>query len=332
MTTRFIRILFFVIFSWTTPIACAMEYIEDGKFNSTVSSSYDVQIGDTLAGYPIFANDGDWILEYTNMRNVAGFASSIRLATIGIERRDKNGEVIMSQLLTVNLNQSGSNSWWTGEPCGGEKIIKIKIARGKFDRCATSEIKVIKVRGVDTETLRLVFAETNSGGRAYTTDFYILFKKVGIARSEVLDKSSSFNLRLKDWMDKFLSATVKAASYDKPPDAFNGVQTFEEGTRTGRFAITGTPPSNIAEELRQETERKAKQLDEERLRVAKARERLEAEKLQRQPVGVNSGVRLKNLTENDLVLKLEKLKELYTKGLINKEQYDIQVKEELGKL
>lgn len=49
-------------------------------------------------------------------------------------------------------------------------------------------------------------------------------------------------------------------------------------------------------------------------------------------VDVNSGVGFKKPTENDVALKLEKLKELYSKGLINKDQYDSQVKEELGKL
>lgn len=49
-------------------------------------------------------------------------------------------------------------------------------------------------------------------------------------------------------------------------------------------------------------------------------------------VDVNSGVGFKKPTENDVALKLEKLKDLYSKGLINKDQYDSQVKEELGKL
>lgn len=46
----------------------------------------------------------------------------------------------------------------------------------------------------------------------------------------------------------------------------------------------------------------------------------------------NSAIGLKKPLENDVTLKLEKLKELYSKGLINKEQYDSQIKEELGKL
>jgi hypothetical protein len=47
---------------------------------------------------------------------------------------------------------------------------------------------------------------------------------------------------------------------------------------------------------------------------------------------VNSANGLKNPIESDVTLKFEKLKELYSKGLINKEQYDSQVKVELGKL
>ena len=260
MATRFIRILFLVIFAWTTPIAYALEFIVDGKFNSTVTKGYRVQIGDTLAGYPIFANDGDWRIFYSNMGgSTGGFSGRIRLPTIGLERYDENGKWVMAQTLMVNLDQVGYElGGWSGEPCGGEKIIKIIIIRtGSVDRCATSEIKSLKLNGVDTEMLRVAFTETNSQGRIYQAVFDTHFQQLGLTRSEVMDKSSAFNLRLKDWMDKFLTATVKAASFDKLPGAFKDVQTFAEGTRTGRFAINITPPPPNAEELRQENERKA---------------------------------------------------------------------------
>ena len=87
MATRFIRILFLVIFAWTTPIAYALEFIVDGKFNSTVSKGYKVQTGDTLAGYPIFANDGDWRIFYTDMgEGTGGDRSRLRLPRVGLER------------------------------------------------------------------------------------------------------------------------------------------------------------------------------------------------------------------------------------------------------
>jgi len=285
MTTRFFRILFLLIFACITSIAYALEFIVDGKFNSTVSKGYRVQIGDTLAGYPIFANDGDWRIYYSNMgESTQGILGRLRVPTIGLERYDENGKWVMAQILTVNLSLSGHEaSGWKGEPCGGEKIIKINIIRsGSVDRCATSEIKSLKLNGVDTEVLSVAFTETNTQSRIYRAIFNTHFQQLGLTRSEVMDKSSAFNLRLKDWMDKFLTATVKAASFDKPPEAFKDVQTFAEVTRTGRVAINNKPSPPNAEELPQENERKAKELFEERLRVAQERQRLDAEKLQLQ--------------------------------------------------
>ena len=166
MATRFIPILFLAIFAWTTPIAYALEFIVDGKFNSTVSKGYKVQTGDTLAGYPIFANDGDWRIFYTDMgEGTGGDRSRLRLPRVGLERYDENGKWVMAQVLTVNLDQQQQSSGWSGEPCGGEKIITIKIPRGSVDRCAASEIKLLKLNGVDTEMLHVAFTETNTQGR-----------------------------------------------------------------------------------------------------------------------------------------------------------------------
>ena len=142
------------------------------------------------------------------------------------------------------------------EPYGGEKIIKSTTIRAGSDRCAASEVKTVKLGGLDTEILRLTFAETNIGGRLYLSVFDIHFAQLGLTRAEVADNSNDYNRRLKDWMGRFLDAAVKAAGYDKPPDAFKNIQTFAEGTGISRVARGRVPTVPNAKVLHLETERK----------------------------------------------------------------------------
>ena len=254
LTTRFIYVLLSVVCSLITPLAQALDFIVNGQFNSAVSKGYQVQTSDTFGGYSIFANDGDWRIYYSEMSSTTGGRRAMQQPWVGMERYDEHGRWVMAQRLSIVIDPNGSMNGWSGEPCGGDKILKISIPRGRVDRCAASELKSIKIFGTDTEILRVTFTETNTGGRLYISTFDIHYGRLGLTRSEVADKSSDFNKQLKDWMDKFLDATVKAAGYDKPPDAFKRIQTFVEGTGISRIAKSGTAPRN-GQELPPENER-----------------------------------------------------------------------------
>ena len=277
MFTRFISALVFAACSCIAPLAQALDFIVNGQFNPAVSKGYKVQIGDTVGGYPIFSNDGDWKISYTFMgstlygdgpewRGPAGFfyfswpsasTSPLRRPEVGMERYDENGNWIMSQWVAVTIDQTGGNGGeWKAEPCGGEKIIKFNTIRAGLDRCAASEFKTVKRGGLDTEILRMTFAETNIGGRLYLSVFDIHFAQLGLTRAEVADNSSDFNRKLRDWMGKFLNATVNAAGFGKPPDAFKNIQTFAEGTGISRVARGSVPTAPNAKVLHLETERK----------------------------------------------------------------------------
>jgi hypothetical protein len=63
---------------------------------------------------------------------------------------------------------------------------------------------------------------------------------LGLNYRTVSDKSSEFNTRLKDWMAKMLDATVKAADYSKPRDAFKDIPPLTEVIK----GIKNSPLSN----------------------------------------------------------------------------------------
>ena len=128
-----------------------------------------------------------------------------------------------------------------GDPCGGERILKINVVRGgSLDRCTSTQIKSLKIVGVQTDTLEVNFIETNSGGRLYRSVFNLNMDVLGLNYRTVSDKSSEFNTRLKDWMAKMLDATVKAADYSKPRDAFKDIPPLTEVIK----GIKNSPLSN----------------------------------------------------------------------------------------
>jgi hypothetical protein len=59
------------------------------------------------------------------------------------------------------------------------------------------------------------------------------YDNIGLARSEINDKNSELNKKIKDWMNTFLEGVIKASSFEKPADAFNNVPTFSNAILNG---------------------------------------------------------------------------------------------------
>ena len=228
-------------------IATALDFVSGNQLNQLVSKGYKVQSNDTFGGYSIFAPDGDWIMYSTSMGQTTGGSGPLKQPWLGLERY-QSGKWVMGQSITLTIEQQGGMGGWTGDPCGGEKIVKINVVRGSLDRCAVAVIKPIRIAGVQTDTLEILFIESNTGGRLYMSTFNIHYENLGYTHSTVTDKSSEFNRRLKEWMGKFLDATIKAAGYDKPGDAFKDVPTFTDAINN----IKTTPAAVLATPLRQD--------------------------------------------------------------------------------
>ena len=227
-------------------IASALDFISGDQLNQLVSKRYKVQSNDTFGGYSIFAPDGDWEMISTSMNQTTGGSGPLKQPWVSMARY-KDGKVLMLQFITLTIQQ-GFSSGWSGDPCGGEKIVKINVVRASLDRCAVAVIKPIRIAGVQTDILEILFIENNTGGRLYQSTFNIYFENLGHTHSTVTDKSGEFNRRLKEWMSKFLDATIKAAGYDKPADAFKDVPTFTDAINN----IKTTPAAVLATPLRQD--------------------------------------------------------------------------------
>ena len=221
-----------------SPVVKALDFIDNGQFNPLVKNGYRVQPGDTFGGYPIFAPDNDWVVYYTYMASTTGNSDSVKQPIIGMARYE-GGKFVVDQTITVTIG-ANSSTGWVGEPCGGDKTIKINVVRGRLDRCAAAEMKSIRIDGTQTDVLSVNFIETNQGGRLYRSTFVINYLNLGYTNLDVSDRSSDFNKKLKDWMGRFLDSVVKAATYEKPTNAFDGVPSIN--TILNRKGPPSSPP------------------------------------------------------------------------------------------
>lgn len=221
--------LFMLVFGYSS--AFALDFMSGRDFNPQAGKGYIVQPGDTIGGYPIFAADGDWKIYFTFMGEATTRNDSAQQPIIYMWRSEQ-GKWAMEQVLTVTTSNVGGNGW-RGSPCSGDFLIKIYVNRGVNDRCATTKIIEKKLSGVSTEALEIKFTETNSNGRLYISTFNMYYDNIGLARSEINDKNSELNKKIKDWMNMFLEGVIKASSFEKPADAFNNVPTFSNAILNG---------------------------------------------------------------------------------------------------
>ena len=213
-----------------------------------------VEVGDTLAGKPIYVDGPGWTYNSLYVGRSTG-GSQIEMPTAWRVKR-VNG-VAFGAATTVNAGRSPSGGW-TGDPCGGDTIFKINVVRGMLDRCAVMRFTEIPIAGKKTTVLQAEAIETNTGGRYYRHTIFAVLDNLGLSSNSFL-KGTPFEPQAMAWLQQFLNATIKAADYNASASAFAAVPSFEElvtskpraakpETKAGA-ALDGTkPPVNGLEE------------------------------------------------------------------------------------
>lgn len=221
MKRTLIRYLLLALSLFATS-AQAVDFVVDEKPNEQLGNGYALQGNDVVGGYPIFQADGGWKLWTTEILSATGPQRSFPLPHVVLNRRH-SGKWVMAQSVMVTLYSDGASMGWAGDPCSGDKIIKINRIRGRLDRCATAELITSSIDGKPADVLRIAFTETNNGGRFYSTTLFANIGFFGLSPATVTSSDSEFNKHLTTWMQTMLAAVVKAADYDKPLNAFDGV-------------------------------------------------------------------------------------------------------------
>lgn len=112
----------FTLAIFVSPLALALDFIANDKFNPQTAKDYTVQSTDTIAGYPVFAPEGDWTIYNTFMGAITSGTRKTNQPFLYIERY-QNSKWIMAQAISVNTGASNGLGW-EGDPCSGNKIIK----------------------------------------------------------------------------------------------------------------------------------------------------------------------------------------------------------------
>jgi hypothetical protein len=214
-----------------------------------------VEVGDTLAGKPIYVDGPGWTYASLYVGRSTGGSGQIEMPTVWRVKR-VNG-VAFGAATTVTAGRSLSRGW-TGDPCGGDTIFKINVVRGMLDRCAVMRFTEIPIAGKKTTVLQAEAIETNDDGRYYRHTIFAVLDNLGLSSNSFL-KGTPFEPQAMAWLQQFLNATIKAADYNASASVFAAVPSFEElvtskpraakpETKAGA-ALDGTkPPVNGLEE------------------------------------------------------------------------------------
>lgn len=192
-----------------------------------------VEVGDTLAGYPVYVDGQGWT--YTGMRVTTSTGGTVPIEMPTVFRAKRvNGVLTFGAATTVNVGQ-GLSGGWTGDPCGGDTIFKINVVRGMLDRCAVMRFTELPINGVKTPLLQAEAIETNSEGRYYKHIIFAALGNLGLSPSSFI-KGTPFEPQAMAWLQQFLNATIKAADFNKSSSHFAALPSFEQ-------LITAKPPT-----------------------------------------------------------------------------------------
>jgi hypothetical protein len=193
-----------------------------------------VEVGDTLAKYPIHVDGPGWT--YTDIRvgSSTGGTASLQMPTVFRAKR-VNGVVAFGAATTVTVGQALSGGW-NGDPCGGDTIFKINRVRGNLDRCAVMRFTEIPIAGIKKTVLQAEAIETNNDGRYYRHMIFAVLDNLGLSTNFFL-KGTPFEPQAMAWLEQFLNATIKAAEYNPSLSAYAAVPSFQELVSSKRPSV-----------------------------------------------------------------------------------------------
>lgn len=225
VSVRFIRlVLIGVLIVWQA--AHAEDFFSD---NLARDFKYGVILtGDTTTGgYSIYQGGQHWdvISGKTSSNNM-----NLKLGYIQLISPIGN-KYFAEMFLMANLQQG--NSYYTGEPCNGEHLVKSNKGGGRFDNCMTIDPYISIIRGKDITTLSIRIRNSQQGARVYDMKLLLNLDQLGFPQTELHDwtKDNIARDRAKkqliekvtDWANELQDGVNKAIDYSKPKDAFKNV-------------------------------------------------------------------------------------------------------------
>jgi hypothetical protein len=215
--------------------AISRELFEGSKV-PTFSRGQSIFADDQVGGYQIYGGTNAWSFEDAKVDYSGGGASSIPLGYLRMTFWE-DGEIAAIQTVLANL-AANSGAYWSGSPCDGESIAKRNRSRGRYDDCMTIKVESFPV-GSKQETFLVVnTVQSQSGGRYYIGTVGVNVAYLGFPGSTALqwnkfavqsDSAKKSGLaKLTSWAESYQDAAAAQMDYRRPADTFSSVPKLRE--------------------------------------------------------------------------------------------------------
>jgi hypothetical protein len=205
--------------------------IFEGRKAPTFAREQTIYAEDQVGGYQIYAGNGTWQFEDATVSYSGGRADSIPIGVIRMTSWEA-GEIVATQVIHANLG-SNNGAYWSGSPCEGESLAKRNRGRGRFDDCMMIKANSITVGSKPVTFLVVTTVQSQSSGRYYygavafnaaylgfpgtvETEWNKYTVQSDAAKAALLDK-------LRAWAELYQDAVAAQMDYRRPPDTFAAV-------------------------------------------------------------------------------------------------------------
>lgn len=211
----------------------AAELYPDGNLREIKAGDY-IQAGDTVGGYPIVQNDGNWKFTSGKASTSDGGNDPVKMGYVQLDYY-ASGYLLARQNVAVNTGP-GTNSSWGGAPCSPNHLVVRDKGHGRQDNCMTIDAQAVTAGTTSITFLNVVLTNTGNNGRFYRIIFSINADLLGERNTGTGDwtadqlKAKPYKkeaiARLTAWAEQVQDASIKAFDYSKPTYVYNRLPSF----------------------------------------------------------------------------------------------------------
>ena len=211
----------------------ASDLFPEGNLRDIKAGDFVLQT-DTVGGYPIIQNDGNWEFVSGNAYLSSGGSDPVKMGYVQLNYY-AGGYLLARQNISVNTG-AGNNLSWGGSPCSPGHLFIRNKGRGRQDNCMTIDAQSVTSGTSFTTFLSVVLTNSGGSGRYYRIIFSINADVLGIRGTGVGDwtedelKAKPYKKeatdRLAAWAEKVQDGSIKAFDFSKPQDVYAEVPSF----------------------------------------------------------------------------------------------------------
>jgi hypothetical protein len=211
----------------------AADFFPDGNLREVKAGDF-IQTTETVGGYPIFQNDGNWKFTSGKAYTSNGGADAIKMGFVQLDYAP-SGYLLARQNIAVNTGP-GSNASWGGTPCSVGHLVTRDKGRGKQDNCMTIDAQAVTAGTSSITFLNVVLTNSGSSGRYYRIIFSVNADLLGFRGTGTGDwteeelKAKPYKKQAIDklaaWAEQIQDASIKAFDFSKPQDVYLQIPSF----------------------------------------------------------------------------------------------------------